>query len=300
VSTDDPQSGAGLLPRHLCRVMGLNQNYTSRTGTAYHVQIEDRGPVFDDATEEWVRRVNVIAYANYGEETARIVHGRDHDFPDVRTHEHNREVKQRIQELSAEAVALLEEKETRQVARVKKLLKRYYETRDETVKREFEDANRLYPFVFARAFQELRSERARVAQAAEAAAAEEAAEAAALAAADAAALAAASGTAAAPLPASDVASDEVVYPLDPALRDLVLEIERVSAELTRDVEALKAKGAADDILQATSAKLLARARESLSRRQGGDFASRHLEMTRNSLVTTYRQVRARLNRAAKT
>ena len=99
-------------------------------------------------------------------------------------------------------------------------------------------------------------------------------------------------------PVSEGASDEFVYPLDPALRDLVLEIERVSAELTRDVEALKARGAADDILQATSAKLLARARESLSRRHGGDFTSRHLEMTRNSLVTTYRQVRARLNRAS--
>lgn len=278
--SDDSPSGASLLPRHLCRVMGLNQNYTSRSGTAYHVQIEDRGPVFDDATEEWVRRVNVIAYANYGESTARIVHGRDHDLPDVRTHEHNRDVTRRIQELATEAVGLLEEKENRLVGRVKKLLKRYYETRDETTKREFEDANRLYPFVFARAFQELRADRAR---AAEAAAAEEAL----------AAAAAAGAVAEAP---AEPPADEVVYPLDPALRDLVLEIERVGAELQRDVEALKARGAADDILQATSAKLLARAKESLSRRHGGDFASRHLEMTRNSLVTTYRQVRARLNR----
>ena len=47
--------------------MGLNQNHSSRSGTSYHVQIEDRGPVFDDAAETWVRRVNVIAYANYGE-----------------------------------------------------------------------------------------------------------------------------------------------------------------------------------------------------------------------------------------
>ena len=297
MSDEDPQSGDSLLPRHLCRVMGLNQNHSSRSGTAYHVQIEDRGPVFDDATEEWVRRVNVIAYANYGEPTARIVHGRDHDLPDVRTHEHNHEVTRRIQELAAEAVALLEEKEDRQVARVKKLLKRYYETRDDSIKREFEDANRLYPFVFARAFQELRAERARATEAAAAAAAEEAA------AAEAAALAAASAAtarAAATEPASESVSDEVVYPLDPALRDLVLEIERVSAELTRDVEALKARGAADDILQATSAKLLARAKESLSRRHGGEFASRHLEMTRNSLVTTYRQVRARLSRTSAT
>ena len=85
--------------------MGLNQNHSSRSGTSYHVQIEDRGPVFDDATEEWVRRVNVIAYANYGEPTARIVYGKDHDFPDVRTHEHNRAVAQRIQDLAGEVRA---------------------------------------------------------------------------------------------------------------------------------------------------------------------------------------------------
>ena len=69
------------------------------------MQVEDRGPVFDDATEEWVRRVNVIAYANYGEPTARIVYGKDHDFPDLRTHEHNRMVAQRIQELAVEVRA---------------------------------------------------------------------------------------------------------------------------------------------------------------------------------------------------
>ena len=90
--------------------------------------------------------------------------------------------------------------------------------------------------------------------------------------------------------------EEVEYPLDPALRDLVLEIERVAQELQRDVAALKASGAADDIMQASCAKLVARAKESLTRRHGTEFASRHLEMTRNSLVTAYRQVRARLTR----
>ncbi len=157
----DAATGEGaLLPRHLCRVMGLNQNHTSRSGTSYHVQIEDRGPVFDDASEAWVRRVNVIAYANYGEATARIVHGRDHDLPDLRTHAHNREVGRRIQELASEVVQLLEERELRQVGRIQKLLKRYYETRDEAIKQEFEEANALFPFVFARAFQELKAERA--------------------------------------------------------------------------------------------------------------------------------------------
>jgi hypothetical protein len=273
---DDPNTpGDGsLLQRHLCRVMGFNKNHSSRTGTPYHLQVEDRGPVFDEATEEWVRRVNVIAYANYGEPTARIVYGRDHDLPDRRTHEHNRLVAQRIQELAAEVHEILEEKEQRQIGRVKKLLERYYRTRDEAAKTEFEEANRLFPLVFARAFQELKAGRA---LAAEISAAE----------------APVAGVAAAP---PDV--EEVVYPLDQAQRDLVLEIERVSDELKRDLSALKARGAADDILQATCAKLLARAKDSLTRRDSSaDFAARYLHMTRNSLVTAYRQVRARLNRA---
>ena len=253
---------AGLLPRQLCRVMGLNQNHCSRSGTPYHLQIEDRGPVFDDATEAWVRRVNVIAYANYGEPSARIVYGRDHDFPDVRTHENNRAVALRIQELAAESRGILEEREERQVGRIKKLLERYYRSRDENVKREIEEANALYPFVFARAFQELKAERPPTHEAA--AAPEE---------------------------------SETVYPLDPVRRELVLEIERVGQELQRDLTSLKARGAADDILQATCAKLLARAKESLARRDASaDFATRHLEMTRNSLVTAYRQVRARVTR----
>jgi hypothetical protein len=256
-----PPGDSGLLPRHLCRVMGLNQNHSSRSGTSYHVQVEDRGPVFDDATEEWVRRVNVIAYANYGEPTARIVYGKDHDFPDVRTHEHNRTVAQRIQELAAEVRGILEEKEERQTGRIKVLLEGYYRTREERLRREIEEANALYPFVFARAFQELKAERPVAAEA----------------------------------PVADV--EETVYPLDAAQRELVLEIERVGEEIQRDLAALKARGAADDILQATCAKLLARAKESLTRKDTStEFATRYLEMTRNSLVTAYRQVRARVTR----
>jgi hypothetical protein len=256
--------------------MGLNQNHSSRSGTSYHVQVEDRGPVFDDAGEEWARRINVIAYANYGEPAARIVYGRDHDLPDVRTHAHNRLVARRIQECAAETVALLEQREERQVGRLKKLLRGYHDSRDEALKREIEEANSVYPFVFARAFQELKAERARAASAPEVAV--ESAE----------------------PEASQIAAEaeETDYPLDEALREQVLEIERVAAELQRDLGALKARGAADDILQASCAKLLARARESLTLRHGAsDFAARHLEMTRNSLVTAYRQVRARLTRA---
>jgi hypothetical protein len=242
--------------------MGLNHNHSSRSGTSYHVQIEDRGPVFDDATEGWVRRVNVIAYANYGEPAARIVFAKDHDFPDVRTHEHNRSVAQRIQDLAGEVRRVLEEKEERHVGRIKQLLEAYYRRREERLKQEIEEANALFPFVFARAFQELKAERP------------------------------------APGEAPPPAPEETVYPLDGAQREIVLEIERVAEELERDLETLKARGAADDILQATCAKLRARAKESLSRRDSSsaEFASRYLEMTRNSLVTAYRQVRARVTR----
>jgi hypothetical protein len=244
--------------------MGLNQNHTSRSGTAYHVQIEDRGPVFDDAGEEWVRRVNVIAYANYGEATARIVYGKDHDFPDVRTHEHNRRVAQRIQDLAVEARQALEEKEERQVGRIKQLLEAYYRSRDERLKQEIEQANALFPFVFARAFQELKAERP------------------------------------APSEAPPPEPEETVYPLDAAQRSIILEIERVAGELQRDLAALKARGAADDILQATCTKLLARAKDSLTRKDSSaEFTTRYLEMTRNSLVTAYRQVRARVSRLGK-
>jgi len=252
--------------------MGLNQNHSSRSGTSYHVQVEDRGPVFDDATEEWVRRVNVIVYANYGEPTARIVYGKDHDFPDVRTHEHNRTVAQRIQDLAGELRRVLEEKEERQVGRIKQLLERYYRSRDERLKREIEDVNALFPFVFARAFQELKAERPAPVAPAEPPAPEP--------------------------PAPE--AEETVYPLDAAQREIVLEIERVAEEMQRDLAALKARGAADDILQATCAKLLARAKESLTRKDtSADFAVRYLDMTRNSLVTAYRQVRARVTRLGK-
>ncbi len=241
--------------------MGLNHNHSSRSGTSYHVQIEDRGPVFDDVSEAWVRRVNVIAYANYGEPSARIVYGKDHDFPDLRTHEHNRTVAQRIQDLAGEVRQILEDKEERQAGRIKQLLAAYYRSRDEQLKQEIEQANAHFPFVFARAFQELKAEKP------------------------------------ASTPPAPPAPEETVYPLDGAQREIVLEIERVAGELERDVAALKERGAADDILQATCAKLLARAKESLGRKDSSaDFAARHLEMTRNSLVTAYRQVRARVTR----
>jgi tetratricopeptide (TPR) repeat protein len=246
--------------------VGLNENYTSRAGTGYHIQIEDRGPVFDDASETWVRRVNTIVYAHYGEPTARIIWGRDEDFRDVRTQEHNRFVEGRIKAAAAAAREQLEAREERQAARIKALLLHYHQSRGEEAKAEFEEANRLYPFVFARAWQELKKERAL----------------------------------ASPEPGvpPEPEIDETIYPLDPRERELVLEIERIREELEKDLAELKRSGAADDILLATCAKILYRAHESLTQRAetGSDFAARRLEMTKNSLVTTYRQVRARLTR----
>ena len=248
--------------------MGLNQNYSSKVGTAYHLQIEDRGPVVDAISETWIRRINVIVYANYGEPNARIIFGKDHDLPDVRSHEHNRMVEKRIQELAQETIRTVEDREDRQVRRVKALLREYHQTKSEESKREFEEVNALYPFVFSRAFLELRQERGRPAPA--------------------------DVEAAAPVPMEH--ETEVVYPLDTALRERVLEIERVASELSQDIEELKAQGRADDILLQTVRKLLARAQDNLYRKDSVEFAARRLEVTRGSLLTTWRQVRALLLR----
>jgi hypothetical protein len=79
---------------------------------------------------------------------------------------------------------------------------------------------------------------------------------------------------------------DVVYPLDPVLRERVMEIERVMAELERDLALLRTRGSVDDILLQTCRKLMARARESICSREGSDYATKRLEMTRNSLTTT--------------
>ena len=89
---------------------------------------------------------------------------------------------------------------------------------------------------------------------------------------------------------------DVVYPLDTALREQVFEIERMLEELNRDLESLRAHGRADDILLQTCRKLASRAEESLRQQDGSDFNARRLEMTRASLLTTWKQVRSRLAR----
>jgi hypothetical protein len=100
----------------------------------------------------------------------------------------------------------------------------------------------------------------------------------------------------APAPAVEP-EPEIVYPLDPELLKRVLEIERVIAGLETDLDMLRSRGTADDILTQTINKLVTRARESLSRREASDFTLKRLDMTRASLVTTWRQVRSRLKQA---
>jgi hypothetical protein len=254
----------------LCQVVGLNQNYVSATGTLYHIQIEDRGPVLDRVLEAEVRRVNVIVYANYGEPNARIIYGRDYDFPDIRAQEQNRFIERTIQELASTARRIVEEKEQRQVARIKGLIRDYYVSKDEATKREFEQANALFPFLFSRAWLQLKEERAK-------------------------------GVTApppprptAPEPEPEAPPEDVLYPLDPELRERVIDIERIIIELGRDLQLLKARGIADDILLQTCRKLVTRAKEGLSGRETSEFNARRLDMTRNSLMTTWRQVKSRL------
>jgi hypothetical protein len=263
----------GPLDRRLCQVVGLNQNYTSGTGTFYHVQIEDRGPVLDRISEREVRRVNVIIYANYGEPNARIIFGRDHDFEDVRTQEHNRFIEQKIAALAVEARALVEETEQRMIARIKALIREYYVTKDEATKREFESANLTFPFLFSRAWVELKKEKPAAAAALPVSAESPPPEA---------------------VPDVAVLPEEVLYPLDADLRAQVIEIERVIIQLGQDLQQLKAQGGADDILLQTCRKLVTRAKDGITGREPSEFNSRRLDMTRNSLLTTWRQVRSRL------
>jgi hypothetical protein len=264
-------SAIGGLDRRLCQVVGLNQNYTSATGTNYHIQIEDRGPVVDRISERSVRRLNVIIYANYGEPNARIVFGADRDFEDVRTQDHNRYVEQQIAALAAEARATIEEKEERQIARIKALVREYYVTKAEATKKEFEAFNEAFPFLFSRAWVELKKEKATAVPAPPAPPAESAAEA-----------------------AAEAPPEEVLYPLDADLREQVIEIERIIIQLGQDLQRLKAQRGADDILLQTCRKLVIRAKDGISGREPSEFNSRRLDMTRNSLLTTWRQVRSRL------
>jgi len=267
---EPPGSPTGPLDRKLCQVGGVNQNYTSAAGTLYHIQIEDLGPVLDKTSNRELRRVNVIVYANYGEQNAQIVHGRDHDYPDIRSHAHNTFIKSRIADLAAEARRVIEEAEQKQVMRIKCLIREYYLTKSEAVKKEFEEANIIFPFLFSRAFLELRMERATAPPAA---------------------------PAGAPAPAL---ADLEALPVEEArsaadiVKELAAQIQQIMGDIDDGLQRLKAAGKSDDILVQTCRKLVTRAQETLSDPEASGFTVRRLEMTRNSLSTTLRQVASRL------
>jgi hypothetical protein len=214
-----------------------------------------------------VRRVNVIVYANYGEPNARIIHGRDFDFPDLRTREHNLHIQARIPELAAAARQVIEEKERWQIARIKGALREYHRTKSDAAKQYFTDANGLFPFLFSRAWLELKQEK------------------------DAHAGPVPDSAPAGPEP---IDADEVLYPLEADLRECVLDIERLIEEVGHDLGRLRGQGLADDILVQTCRKLVSRARESIAGREGAPLNARRLDMTRRSLTTTWRQIRSRL------
>jgi hypothetical protein len=264
-----------ILEAERCRVGGLNHNYVSPAGQVYHIQIEDRGPLVDALTEQAVRRVNLIVYANYGEPNAHIIHGRDHDFPDWRTGEHNDFIKERIKELAIEAHQIIEDKEVQLIDRIKDAIRIYYKTKDEGAKKEFEEANALFPFLFSRAFRELKEDKERS---------------------SAASARPAPTPAAAPTAPEEKPPEKVLYPLDVELRERVIEIERLIIEVGRDLHILKERGQADDILLQTCRKLVTRAKESISGRNASEFTVRRLDVTRNSMMTTWKQIQSRLRR----
>ena len=259
------EGNAAPLDAKLCQVGGLNQNYTSAAGTPYHIQIEDRGPVLDRVSETVVRRVNVVVYANYGEANARIVQGRDHDYTDLRTQEHNAFIQQEIKNLAGDARGEIEEREQSLLRRTKHLLRAYHRSKDAQHKQELDALNALFPYLVSRAWAELKEEKQQKELT---------------------------------TGALDVVLDEQlearVYPLDAELRATVIEIERMISEVGQDLRRLKEDGRADDILMQTYRKLVARAEESLNGRLPSQFNVRRLELTRQSLLMTWRQVRSRL------
>jgi hypothetical protein len=265
----------GTLDPSLCRIGGLNQNFATSCGTPCHVQVEDYGPVIDRASEQAVRRVNVIVYAMYGTASARIVFGRDFDYPDVRTHEYNATIKEQMHELVAQAQAETEQMEQRELTCMRAWMAGRNGDDDATLRDEFREFAELYPAVFKRVLAERK------------AAAREAPPA-----------------AAAPLPPTAPASKmpeappippaEVVYPLDAERRRRVIEIEGIIARVDQDFRRLKAHGLADDLLQQRCRKLIEHARECISNQRTGTTDIRILDIALDNLSKTWRQIRSQL------
>ena len=75
----------------------------------------------------------------------------------------------------------------------------------------------------------------------------------------------------------------------------MIEIERMISELEQDLDAAaRRRASVDDILLQTCRKLVRGPRRASQRREPSEFNARRLDMTRNSLMTTWRQVQSRL------
>lgn len=266
------------LDRSLCRVFGLNQNFATSAGTPCHVQIEDLGPVVDRSSEQEVRRVNVIVYAGYGTPSARIVFGRDFDYPDVRSQEYNATIKEQMSELAAQAQAEVEQAEQRELTCMRAWFAGRGGEDEAALREEFREFAELYPAVFKRAMAELRSGKLKAAPASPAAPP------------------AAPDVPAAPAPVAPPtpAPADITYPLDAERRRRVIEIEGLVAKLVEDLAHLKAQGRADDLLLQRSRKLLEKAQETIGNRHTGDVDLRLLDITLDNLAKTWRQVRTLL------
>ena len=237
--SEDPlwtASPPGDLDRQRCQVGGLNQNYTSSAGTLYHIQIEDLGPVVDRVTEprsggSTSSSTPTTASPTPGSSTAATTTSRT-SAPTSTTRPSrggSRSWRRRAREV-------IEEKERKQVARIKGLIREYYLTKTDKAKRAFEEANGLFPFLFSRAWSELKREKA----------------------------AADRGPRRPPRPRRSRCPEDVLYPLDAALRERVIDIERLIHAIGEDLGRLKAAGKADDILIQTCRKLTRRAQEALA------------------------------------
>lgn len=275
----------GTLDPSLCRIGGLNQNFATSCGTPCHVQVEDYGPVVDRGSEQEVRRVNVIVYAMYGTPSARIVFGRDFDYPDVRTHDYNRTIKEQMHELVAQAQAETEQMEQRELTCMRAWMAGRNGEDDATLREEFREFAELYPAVFKRVLAE-RKAGAKTATAVAAPVKPEAPVAP--------PPAPARAPAAAPVPPPTPAAGDVLYPLDAERRRRVIEIEGVIARLDQDFRRLKSHGLADDLLQQRCRKLIEHARECISSHHTGTTDLRILDIALDNLGKTWRQIRSLL------
>jgi hypothetical protein len=241
----------------LCRVGGLNQNYVSTAGTVCHVQVEDYGPVIDRTSGQAVRRVNVIVYANYGTPAARIVFGRDFDYPDVRTAPYNAVMQEQMAQIAVQAQALVEQQEHDQIALLRAALADRRHLSDEDIERDLADAARMNPALFRFALGELRAQNPwlpgiRV------------------------------------TPAENRAGDD-------DLPARLVEIEILIARLSEDTRVLEASGRGDPTLLKRCRTLLVEARDCLSKRRASELQTLVLDITFDDLQTTWRQVRSHLD-----